>query len=33
MTQSLVTNGHNIFYWESSGKAEIDFVMQDKREI
>lgn len=28
--QALVTNGHNIFYWESSGKAELDFVMQDK---
>lgn len=30
VAQSLVTNGHNIFYWESNGKAEIDFVMQDK---
>ena len=30
VAQSLVTNGHNIFYWESKGKAEIDFVMQDK---
>ena len=30
VAQALATNGHNIFYWESSGKAELDFVMQDK---
>lgn len=23
-------SGQSIFYWESNGKAEIDFVMQDK---
>lgn len=28
--QTLTARGHNIFYWESNGKAEIDFVMQGK---
>lgn len=27
---ALVSNGHTIFYWESQGKAEVDFVIQDK---
>ena len=31
VAQSLIANGHNIYYWESNGKAEIDFVMQDKQ--
>lgn len=30
IAQALTAKGHNIFYWESKGKAEIDFVMQDK---
>lgn len=29
--QALVTNGHTIYYWESNGKAELDFVMQDEQ--
>lgn len=28
--QVLSANGHNIYYWESSGKAELDFIIQDK---
>jgi len=28
--QALVTNGFIPFYWESAGKAELDFVIQDK---
>ena len=31
VAQALTANGHNIFYWESGGKAELDFVMQDNR--
>jgi len=27
---ALEFNGHRIFYWESQGKAEVDFVIQDK---
>lgn len=27
--QALTTNEHSIYYWESNGKAELDFVMQD----
>jgi predicted AAA+ superfamily ATPase len=27
---SLIKNGYNPFYWESEGKAEIDFMIQDK---
>jgi len=29
--QALVTNGFSPFYWESSGKAELDFVFQDRQ--
>lgn len=29
--QMLVTNGFSPFYWESGGKAELDFVFQDKQ--
>lgn len=28
VAQELAANGHTIYYWESSGKAEIDFVIQ-----
>jgi len=28
--QALVTNGFTPYYWGSSGKAELDFVLQDK---
>ena len=27
---SLIRNGYNPFYWESEGKAEVDFVIQNK---
>lgn len=27
---ALTSNGYNPFYWESQGKAEVDFVIQDK---
>jgi predicted AAA+ superfamily ATPase len=29
--QALVTNGINPYYWSSPGKAELDFVFQDKQ--
>ncbi len=29
--QALVTNGFTPYYWESPGKAELDFVIQDSR--
>jgi len=29
--QALVTNGIKPYYWSSPGKAEVDFVFQDKR--
>ena len=29
--QALVTNGHTPYYWSSPGKAELDFVFQDKQ--
>lgn len=28
--QALVCNGFTLYYWESQGKAELDFVMQDR---
>jgi predicted AAA+ superfamily ATPase len=28
--QSLVANGITPYYWESNGKAEVDFVFADK---
>lgn len=28
--QALVSNGFTPYYWESQGKAELDFVMQDR---
>ena len=28
--QSLIVNGFTPYYWESPGKAELDFVLQDK---
>ena len=28
VAQELTANGHTIYYWESGGKAEIDFVIQ-----
>ncbi len=28
--QALVASGFTPYYWESAGKAEVDFVMQDK---
>ncbi|HCT64730.1 MAG TPA: ATPase [Lachnospiraceae bacterium] len=33
VAQELVANGHNLFYWASEHTAEIDFVMQQEREI
>lgn len=27
---ALTTNGYTPFYWESQGKAEVDFIIQDK---
>lgn len=30
VASALTTNGYTIYYWESQGKAEIDFVIQDK---
>jgi predicted AAA+ superfamily ATPase len=27
---SLISNGNTIYYWESQGKAEVDFVIQNK---
>lgn len=29
--QSLVTSGFKPWYWESSGKAEVDFIIQDRQ--
>jgi hypothetical protein len=29
--QALVTNGFSPYYWSSPGKAELDFVFQDKQ--
>jgi predicted AAA+ superfamily ATPase len=29
--QALVTNGINPYYWSSQGKAEVDFVFQDRQ--
>lgn len=29
--QALVTNGYTPYYWSSPGKAELDFVFQDKQ--
>jgi predicted AAA+ superfamily ATPase len=28
VAQTLVANGHSIYYWESKGEAEIDFVIE-----
>ncbi len=28
IAQELLANGHQLYYWESKGKAEIDFVIQ-----
>ena len=27
---SLIHSGYNPYYWESEGKAEVDFIIQDK---
>ena len=27
---SLIHSGHKPYYWESEGKAEVDFIIQDK---
>ncbi len=29
--QALVTNGFSPYYWESGGKAEVDFLVQDRQ--
>jgi predicted AAA+ superfamily ATPase len=29
--QALVTNGFSPYYWSSEGKAELDFVFQDRQ--
>ena len=29
---SLIMNGYVPYYWESSGRAEVDFVVQDKED-
>lgn len=31
MMQALVTNGFTPYYWSSPGKAEVDFVFQDRQ--
>lgn len=31
MMQALVANGISPYYWSSQGKAELDFVVQDRR--
>ncbi len=31
VVQALVTNGFSPYYWSSAGKAELDFVFQDKQ--
>jgi len=28
VAQELTANGHTVYYWESDGKAEVDFVIQ-----
>lgn len=33
MAQQLVARGYELFYWESEGAAELDFVLQKNREI
>jgi predicted AAA+ superfamily ATPase len=30
VASALVTNGYTPFYWESQGRAEVDFVIQDR---
>jgi predicted AAA+ superfamily ATPase len=30
VASALTTNGYTTYYWESQGKAEVDFVIQDK---
>jgi len=29
--QALVANGINPYYWTSNGKAEVDFIFQDRK--
>ncbi|MEG2342168.1 MAG: AAA family ATPase [Bacilli bacterium] len=33
IAQELFANGHTLFYWESNGKAEVDFIIQIKDKI
>lgn len=33
VTQQLAANGHNLFYWQSSNAAELDFVLQQDAAI
>lgn len=33
MAQQLAARGYELFYWESEGSAELDFVLQKNREI
>ena len=33
VAQELKANGHNIFYWESNNRAELDFVIQVENRI
>ncbi|MEG1739630.1 MAG: AAA family ATPase [Bacilli bacterium] len=33
IAQELFANGHTLFYWESNGKAEVDFIIQLKDKI
>lgn len=33
IAQALICNKHDLMYWESSGKAEIDFVLQIGNEV
>jgi hypothetical protein len=28
VAQALMSKGYNLFYWQSDGKAEVDFVLQ-----
>jgi len=33
VAQQLTARGYELFYWESDGSAELDFVLQKDREI
>ena len=31
VAQALATNGHRLYYWQSDGKAEVDFILQSEK--